>query len=342
MTNHPIKINWDSLGFDIVETKSMYTAQCKQKGQWESGSLVPFGNISLSPAAGVLNYGQGAFEGMKAYRTSKNRVVLFRPEMNAKRFAQSLKRLCMPEIEIDYFLNAVIETVKDNIDYIPPYGRGSLYIRPIVWGTAPTLGVKPASQYTFVVYVSPVGPYFKGGVKALNLQVTSDYQRAAPKGIGNVKAIGNYSASLFPLSLAKKNGFDEVVYLNAENEKLVEEVGSANLFSIRENGLKTPQLAGSILPGITRHSVLKAAKDILGLDVQETALTLDELLSSDEVFCTGTAVVVTPVGKITYNRKVHVINQNQMGSVTEKLRKTLLGIQREEIEDRFGWLHEVK
>ncbi len=340
MIINPNTINWNSLGFDFIETKTMYKANCRQNGTWENGGLIPSGNISLSPAAGVLNYGQGVFEGMKAYRTSKNRIVVFRPKMNAKRFSDSLKRLCMPDITEDYFLNAVIETVRDNIDYVPPFGQGSLYIRPIAWGTAPTLGVKPAEEYTFMIYVSPVGSYFKGDVKPLHLKVTYNFHRAAPKGIGNVKAIGNYSASLYPLSLAKSTGFDEVIYLNASDENLVEEVGSANLFSLHGNLLKTPQLAGSILPGITRDSVIIIAKEKLGLEIQETDLTLNELLSADEVLCTGTAVVVTPVGRITLH-KTHIIHDDIMGPITEKLRKTILGIQREEDEDSFGWLHEV-
>lgn len=335
-------IDWDSLGFNFIETKSMFKAECKKNESWKNGGLKPFGNISLSPAAGVLNYGQGVFEGMKAYRTSKNRIVLFRPEMNAKRFSVSLKRLCMPEIEMDYFLNAVKEIVQDNIDYVPPFGRGSLYIRPVAWGTAPTLGVKPAEEYTFVIYVCPVGPYFKGDIKPLHLNVTYDYHRAAPKGIGNVKAIGNYSASLYPLSLAKKDGYDEVIYLNAENEKLVEEVGSANIFAVKGNVLKTPQLTGSILPGVTRQSVITLAKEKLGLIVQETDLTLDELLVADEVFCTGTAVVVTSVGRITMDNTTFTINENAMGPITNKLRTTILGIQREEYEDSFGWLYDVQ
>ncbi len=192
----PKAIDWDSLGFNLTETRSMYKADCKREGSWSTGGLIPFGNIELSPAAGVLNYGQGVFEGMKAYRTIKNRIVIFRPDMNAKRISMSSQRLCMPAMDKNLFLRAVLATVKDNLDYIPPNGKGSLYLRPVVWGTAPVLGVKPVDEYTFIVYASPVGPYFKGDIKPLNLHVTNDYHRAAPKGIGNVKAIGNYSAAI--------------------------------------------------------------------------------------------------------------------------------------------------
>ena len=336
------KIDWDNLGFNVVETRSMYKGICRKGEEWKLGGLIPYGTIELSPAAGVLNYGQGCFEGTKAYRTVKDRVVLFRPEMNAKRMALSTKRLCIPEMNQEYFLNAVEETLKDNIDYVPPYGKGSLYIRPIVWGTSPALGVKPVEVYTFMVLVSPVGPYFKGDIQPLNLKVSNKYHRAAPKGIGNAKAIGNYSASLLPLIEAKNSGFDEVIYLNAKDEEFVEEVGSANLFVITGNTIKTPKLDGSILPGITRDSVITLAKDTIGLEVLETNVTLTELYDADEVFCTGTAVVVTPVGSITGLDGKHKIADGRMGQLTSKLRQLLTGIQRGNVSDEFGWLYPIK
>ena len=336
------KIDWDNLGFNVVETRSMYKGICRKGEEWKLGGLIPYGTIELSPAAGVLNYGQGCFEGTKAYRTVKDRVVLFRPEMNAKRMALSTKRLCIPEMNQEFFLNAVEETLKDNIDYVPPYGKGSLYIRPIVWGTSPALGVKPVEVYTFMVFVSPVGPYFKGDIQPLNLKVSNKYHRAAPKGIGNAKAIGNYSASLLPLIEAKNSGFDEVIYLNAKDEEFVEEVGSANLFVLTGNTIKTPKLDGSILPGITRDSVITLAKDTIGLEVLETNVTLTELYDADEVFCTGTAVVVTPVGSITGLDGKHKIADGKMGQLTSKLRQLLTGIQRGDISDEFGWLYPIK
>ena len=336
------KIDWDNLGFDVMETRSMYKANCRIGEEWKLGGLIPYGTIELSPAAGVLNYGQGCFEGTKAYRTNKNKVVLFRPEMNAKRMAMSTRRLCIPEMNKEFFLQAVKETLIDNIDYVPPYGKGSLYIRPIVWGTSPALGVQPVEEYTFRVFVSPVGPYFKGDIQPLNLKVSNKYHRAAPKGIGNAKAIGNYSASLLPLIEAKNSGFDEVIYLNAKDEKFVEEVGSANLFILTENTIKTPKLDGSILPGITRDSVITLAKDTIGLEVLETNVTLTELYDADEVFCTGTAVVVTPVGSITGVDGKHKIADGKMGQLTSKLRQLLTGIQRGDVSDEFGWLCPIK
>ena len=336
------KIDWDSLGFDVVETKSMFMATCKRDGTWQGGGLVPYGKIELSPAAGVLNYGQGCFEGTKAFRTVNKRVVLFRIDLNAKRMALSTKRLCIPQMDTTFFINAVKETVLDNIDYVPPYNKGTLYVRPIVWGTSPAIGVKPVDEYTFMIFVSPVGPYFKGGVRPLNLKINKEYHRAAPKGIGNAKAIGNYSASLYPLTEAKSEGFDEVLYLDAKDDTFLEEVGSANLFLIKDKKLITPKLRGSILNGVTRDSVLKIAKDKLGLDTIEADITLEELYNSDEVFCTGTAVSVTPVGSISDNDGVHSLSDGKIGFYTMKLKEILVGIQREEINDDFNWLFPLK
>jgi len=334
-------IDWDSLGFNVTETKSMFHSTCIAGEKWSGGELIPYGDISMSPFAGVLNYGQGVFEGIKAFRSPKGHVGLFRADMNGKRMAFSTQRICMPEMDPDFFMDALIKTVKDNIEYIPPYRRGSLYIRPVVWGTAPILGVSPTSEYTFMVIVSPVGPYFKEGIKPLNLKITTDYQRAAPKGVGNAKAIGNYSASLFSLMEAKAEGFDENIYLDAKDENFVEELGSANVFIYKDGVLKTPALNGSILGGITRQSVCQIASDILGIKVKETAIPVDDLLNAEEVFCTGTAVVVTPVGKMTYQEKTTIINQNQIGPIANKIRKILVGIQRGEIEDPFGWVLRV-
>ena len=334
-------INWDKLTFSITPTRSMYEAHCEIGGEWDEGKLVPYGNVSLSPAAGVLNYGQGIFEGMKAYRTMKDNIVLFRPEKNALRAATSSERVCIPPVPKEQFLAACEQVVRDNIDYVPPRGKGSLYLRPVIWGTGPILGVAPSPSYTFLIYVSPVGPYFKSGVKCLNLRVSNQFHRAAPKGTGGHKVIGNYAASLFPKELAKKTGFDDIIYLNAANEKFVEEIGSANLFAIKDKVLMTPSLDGSILPGVTRDSVLTIAREILHMEVRERNTSIKDFISADEVFLSGTAVVVTPVGKITTNKTAITINKNKMGPITKKIRKLLLGIQREEIEDPFGWIYSI-
>ena len=335
-------IDWDSLGFNPIETRSMFIANCPIDGKWEFGSLVPYGKIELSPAAGVLNYGQGVFEGTKAYHTSKDNIVMFRIRRNAKRMAWSTERLCIPKMDPGFFVEAVTKTVKDNLDYVPPYGKGSLYVRPIVWGTSPAIGVKAALDYTFVVFVSPVGSYFKGANEMLNLKVETDYHRAAAKGIGNAKAIGNYSASLYPLTQAKEEGYDEVIYLDSVEGRKVEEVGSANLFLCKDGILKTPKLSGSILDGVTRNSVCRIAKDVLGIKVEETNIHIDELLKADEVFCTGTAVVLAPVGKVTHKHKVHHFSNGKIGPITKKCKEVLLSIQREEITDPFGWILKIK
>ena len=335
------KIKWDKLTFSITPTRSMYEAHCELDGEWDQGKLVPYGNVSMSPAAGVLNYGQGIFEGMKAYRSAKDKVVLFRPEKNALRAATSAERVCIPPVPKDIFIEACEQVVRANIDYVPPREKGSLYLRPVIWGTGPVLGVSPAPSYTFIVFVSPVGPYFKSGVRCLNLRITNQFHRAAPKGTGGHKVIGNYAASLFPQRLVKKEGFDEAIYLNAANEKFIEEVGSANLFAIKDNVLMTPSLDGSILPGITRDSVLVIARDLLRMEVRERSIAIKDFLNADEIFCSGTAVVVTPVGKITTNKTATTINKNKIGPFTKKIRKLLLGIQREEIEDPFGWIYPI-
>lgn len=335
-------INWDELTFSLNPTRSMYIARCDQGGEWDSGSMHPFGDVSMSPAAGVLNYGQGIFEGMKAYRTIKDRVVLFRPEKNAARAVSSAERVCIPPVPEKKFLDAVVRVVQDNIDYVPPREKGSLYIRPVIWGTGPVLGVAPAPSYTFLIYVTPVGPYFKTGLRCLNLKITNDFHRAALKGTGGDKVIGNYAASLYPQRLAKQAGFDEAIFLNAESEDYIEEIGSANLFAVKDGILRTPGLDGSILPGVTRDSVLTLARKMMNMEVREGNLSVKEFMSAEEVFISGTAVVVTPVGRITSDTSTATINNNQIGPVVKKLNELLLGIQHELIEDRFKWVYPIE
>jgi branched-chain amino acid aminotransferase len=335
------KIEWDSLTFSLTPTKSMFISTCDDGQNWSEGKLSPFGNISMSPAAGVLNYGQGIFEGMKAFRTMKDRIVLFRPEKNIERATLSAERICIPIVPSGLFMDGLKQVIKDNIEFIPPTDKGSLYIRPIIWGTGPVLGVAPAPSYTFLIYVSPVGPYFKSGIRCLNLRVTRQFHRAAPRGVGNFKTIGNYAASLYPQKLAKSSGFDEVIYLNAGDNDSIEEVGSANLFIIKDEIVSTPPLGGSILPGVTRDSVLRIADGILGLDVEERPISLQEMMTADEVFCTGTAVSVTPIGEITSDDSVGIINENKIGVMTQKLNNELNGIQKEIKNDPFNWLFEI-
>ncbi len=334
------QIDWDTLTFSLTPAKSMFISHWEKETFWTEGNLVPFGDISMSPAAGVLNYGQGIFEGMKAFRTEKNRIVLFRPNKNVERATLSAERLCIPVVPSELFMKGLIKIVRDNEEYIPPHEKGSLYIRPIIWGTGEVLGVAPAPSYTFLIYVTPVGPYFKSGIRCLNLRVTKKYHRAAPLGVGNFKTIGNYAASLYPQKLAKSAGFDEVIYLNAGDDS-IEEVGSANIFMYKDGVISTPPLSGSILPGVTRDSVIHIARNNLNIEVEERPIFLHDLMNADEIFCTGTAVSVTPIGQITADDSVGIINNNEIGKITQSLNTELTSIQKEIKDDPFGWLVQV-
>ncbi len=331
-------IEWDNLGFNAHETKSMYIAKFDSNGKCLDKGLVPYGDIKLSPAATVLNYGQGVFEGTKAYETSKKHVVFFRLDENAKRFNNSCLRLCMPEIPHEMFVNAVKETVLDNLEYMPKKEQGSLYIRPLAFGSGPDLGVKPSSNYTFLVYVTPVGSYFQSSLKSLNVFVTDKYHRVATKSIGFTKAIGNYSGTLLPFKEITEAGYDEIVFLNASNENIIDEARSANIFVLKDKTLKTPTIEGSILPGVTRDSVLKIGEKLFDLKVREEDVTLEDLINADEVFFTGTAVIVAPVGSITFNNKKIDYVKSYSDSITKKIREALIDIQNQNIEDPFGWI----
>ncbi len=339
----PSEIKWNELSFSLTPTRTMFVSTCKSGENWGAGQLQPYGNISISPAAGVLNYGQGAFEGLKAYRTKNESVILFRVRDNAKRLAESCKRLCMPVVPEDMFVQAAVEIVKSNIDYVPPYhadasAQGSLYLRPLVCGTGAILGVKPAPEYTFLIYASPVGPYFKNGFQPINLKVDNHYHRAVIGGTGGVKAIGNYAGGLYPAKIAKEEGFAEVLYLDPHQNKYIEEVGAANFFCIKEKTICTPELSGSILPGITRRSVLQIAEDRFGLKIEERKVSIDEALAADEAFASGTAAVISPIGSIYIDEKNHTIADGKVGTYTRKIYETLLNIQHGVEEDTYGWM----
>jgi len=238
-------------------------------------------------------------------------------------------------------INEAVEFLKDNLDYIPPFGKGSMYVRPVCFGTSKAISVQPATEYMFIVFASPVGPYFKTGSKPLHLFLSNQFHRAAPKGIGNAKAIGNYSASLLPQTMAKSQGYNDMIYVHAKNEQFIEEMGAANLFVVSNGELLTPKLGGSILDGVTRDSVIKIARDLLNLNVHETDIDIDTLLNAEEVFCCGTAVTVTGVGKISTAENEFCIGDGGFGEKTMELKKLLLGIQNEEIDDPFGWIFPI-
>ena len=244
----------------------------------------------------------------------------------------------MPEISEEIFLDGVWKVVKDNIDYIPNTEKGALYVRPIIFGSGEGLGVAPSSEYTFMVYCSPVGPYFKGGLSPIKLIVTQDYHRAPLKGTGGVKAVGNYVPGMLPSGIAKKQGYAEVIYLDAAEEKFIEEVGAANFFAVFGNKLITPELTGSILPGITRDSVLFLAKNKLGMEIEERRISIDDALKADEVFCAGTAAIISPIGSIKYQEKEYQFSESNVSKVTGKLYDILTGIQFGEDKDEYGWI----
>ncbi|KAK9715459.1 hypothetical protein RND81_06G166900 [Saponaria officinalis] len=334
-----VDIDWENVGFGVTPTDYMYVMKCSVDEEFSEGRLIPYGNIELSPAAGVLNYGQGLFEGMKALRREDGKIVLFRPNENALRMEIGAQRMCMPAPSVDLFVEAVKLTALANKRWIPPPGKGSLYIRPLLLGTGPILGVSPAPEYTFLIYASPVGNYFKDGSAPLNLYVEEEFHRACRGGAGGVKSITNYAPALRPLARAKDRGFSDVLYLDSVHKKYVEEVSSCNVFIVKDNVISTPSTKGSILPGVTRKSIIEIARDF-GYQVEERLIEVEELLKADKVFCTGTAVVVVPVGSITYqgNRVEYETDANR---VYKQMLSTYLAIQNGQIEDKNGWIVEI-
>ncbi|KAI3831621.1 hypothetical protein MKX03_017469 [Papaver bracteatum] len=333
-------IKWDELGFGLVQTDYMYIMKCSKEGEvFTRGELNPYGNIEMSPCSGVLNYGQGLFEGLKAYRKTDGNILLFRPEQNAMRLQMGAERMCMPSPSIDQFIDAVKQTVHANRRWVPPPGKGSLYIRPLLLGTGPVLGISPARECTFITYASPVGNYFKEGIAPLNLVIEETMHRANPGGTGGVKTITNYAPVLKALTHAKSRGFSDVIYLDSVQKKYIEELSSCNIFIVKGNKISTPPTKGTILPGITRKSIIEIAID-QGYQVEERAIEVEELIDADEVFCTGTAVVVAPVGSITFRSKRYEYKTGA-GTTSVKLHSILTGIQSGRIEDKMGWTVEL-
>lgn len=342
VTNEALDLDWDNLGFGFMSTDYMYIMKCSQGQSFTKGELQRFGNIELSPSAGILNYGQGLFEGLKAYRKHDGRILLFRPEENALRMKMGAERMCMPSPTVEQFLEAVKATVLANERWIPPAGKGSLYIRPLLMGSGAVLGLAPAPEYTFLIYVSPVGNYFKEGLAPINLVVETEMHRATPGGTGSVKTIGNYAAVLKAQSAAKAKGYSDVLYLDSTHNRYLEEVSSCNVFIVKGNMIATPAIKGTILPGITRKSIIDVAVN-QGFQVEERAVSVDELLDADEVFCTGTAVVVSPVGSITHlGKKVSYGGRDGVGLVSQQLYTALTQLQMGITEDKMGWVVELK
>lgn len=336
-------IDWSNLGFGYIQTDFRFVSNYVN-GAWDEGVLTEDANVVINECAGVLQYAQTVFEGMKAYTTADGRIVTFRPDLNGERMEQSARRLEMPVFPKEKFVEAVLKTIKANEAYVPPYGSGAtLYVRPYMFGSNPVIGVKPADEYQFRVFTTPVGPYFKGGVKPLTIRV-SDFDRAAPRGTGHIKAGLNYAMSLHAIVDAHKQGYDENMYLDAGTRTKVEETGGANfLFVTKEGKVVTPK-SGSILPSITRRSLVQVAKEYLGLEAEEREIYLEELADFAECGLCGTAAVISPVGKIVDHGKEICFpsGMTEMGPVTKKLYDTLTGIQMGTMKAPEGWIAEVK
>ena len=335
-------LDWANIGFGYRPTDYRFVSQWKD-GAWDEGALTTESTVTISESAGVFQYAQTCFEGMKAYTTEDGHTVIFRPDLNAQRMKESCERLRMPTYPVDQFVDAVVKTVRANIDWVPPYGSGAtLYIRPFMMGTAPVLGVKPSAEYEFRVFTSPVGPYFKGGIRPLKLKV-SGYDRAAPHGTGHVKAGLNYAMSLYACEEAHAEGFDENMYLDSATRTYIEETGGANFLFVTKDGTIVTPKSSTILPSITRRSLMYVAQEYLGLKAEEREIPFAELSEMAECGLCGTAAVISPVGKVVDGEKEYVFDTSaeNMGPTIRKLYETLTGIQMGRIEAPKGWICRV-
>ena len=336
-------LDWSSLGFGYIQTDKRYVSNYKN-GSWDEGTLTSDATITINECAGVLQYAQTVFEGMKAYTTEKGQIVVFRPDLNAERMVNSAKRLEMPPFPQDRFVDAVKQVVKANEGYVPPYGSGAtLYIRPYMFGSDAVIGVKPANEYQFRIFCTPVGPYFKGGAKPITIRV-SDYDRAAPNGTGHIKAGLNYAMSLHAIVEAHEQGYAENMYLDSATRTMVEETGGANFLFVTKDGKVVTPKSSTILPSITRRSLVYVAKEYLGLEVEERPVYFDEVKDFAECGLCGTAAVISPVGKIVDHGKEICLpsGMDEMGPVTKKLYETLTGIQMGRIEAPKGWIEVIE
>ncbi|RUM92593.1 MAG: branched chain amino acid aminotransferase [Thermodesulfatator sp.] len=335
------------LGFGIHFTDHMFLMDYKDSQGWHSPRIVPYGNFSLDPAAVVLHYGQAIFEGLKAYRGTDGHIRLFRPKENMKRMNRSAWRMCMPQIDEEMVMEAIRELVTVESRWVPDQHGTSLYIRPFIIATEAFLGVRPAKEYLFSIILCPVGAYYAEGFNPVKIFVTEKFVRAAKGGVGEAKTAGNYAASLMASEEAKELGFTQVLWLDAGERKYIEEVGTMNIFFMIDDVLVTPALSGSILPGITRDSVIHLAKS-WGIQVEERAVSIDEIIEKAETgqlkesFGSGTAAVISPVGSLYYKGKTIEINHGQTGRLAHRLFEEITAIQYGDKEDTFGWTEIVK
>ena len=336
-------IDWGNLGFGYLPTDYRYVSNYKN-GAWDEGKLSTENTVTISECAGVLQYAQTCFEGLKAYTTEDGKIVTFRPDLNGARLEDSARQLKIPVFPKERFIEAVKQTVAANAAWVPPYGSGAtLYLRPFIYGSSSVIGVKPAEEYQFRLFATPVGPYFKGGVRPLTVRI-SDLDRAAPRGTGNIKAGLNYAMSLYNIVDAHEQGFDENIYLDPGTRTKIEETGGANILFVTKDGKVVTPKSDSILPSITRRSLVYVAKEYLGLEVEEREVYLSELSDMAECGLCGTAAVISPVGKIVDHGKEIALpaGMTEMGPVTKKLYETLTGIQMGRIEAPKGWIYEIE
>lgn len=336
----------DQLQFGKVFTDHMFTMDYTEGEGWHDAKIVPYQPISLDPACSVFHYGQTVFEGLKAYRAKDNRILLFRPEKNFERLNKSNERMCMAQIDEEFVLEALKKLIEVDQDWVPHSPGTSLYIRPFIIATQPYLGVNPSTSYKFMIIMSPVGAYYKEGINPVKIAVEDEYVRSVKGGTGTAKTGGNYSSSLKAQEVASKNGCSQVLWLDGVERKYVEEVGAMNVFFKINGEVVTPELSGSILPGVTRASIIQLLQH-WGVEVTERRITMQEVFDAseqgllEEAFGTGTAAVISPVGGFVWHDKTITINDNQTGELSQKLYDTLTGIQTGEVEDPFGWVTEV-
>lgn len=337
-----VNIDWNNLGFEYIKTDYRYISRWKD-GKWDEGTLTEDNKITISEGSPALHYGQQCFEGLKAYRTKDNKIQLFRVDRNAKRMNDSCSKLLMPEIPEEKFIDACMQVVKANAHYVPPYGTGgTLYLRPYMIGVGDNIGVKPATEYIFSVFCIPVGPYFKGGLTPCNFSI-AEYDRAAPRGTGATKVGGNYAASMQAHAIAAKNGFADCIYLDPATQTKIEEVGAANFFGITKNDEFVTPKSPSILPSITKYSLMDIAKIYLNMPVYERDVLINNLDEFKEAGACGTAAVITPIGGIEYKNNLHVFySETEVGPVIKELYRILYGIQLGDVEAPEGWIFPVQ
>ena len=341
------KPNPDDLKFGTVFTDHMFIMDYDPENGWHDGRIVPYGPIALDPASSVFHYGQEMFEGLKAYKTGEGRVQLFRPDMNAKRTNSTNERMCIPQIDEELYIDAIKALVAVDKDWIPQKPDTALYVRPFIIATDKYLGVAASSSYKFMIILSPVGPYYESGLAPTKIYVENDFVRSAPGGTGYAKIGGNYAAAMIAEQKAHDMGYDQVLWLDAKEGKYVEEIGTSNAFFKIDGELYTAPLVGTILPGITRDSMIKVMKD-WGYKVNEVRFTIEDVFKAaeegrlEEVFATGTAAVISPVGELFWNDRHIVINSNEIGELSQKLYDELYGIQTGEIADTRGWIVTVE